>query len=442
MVRNRKEIVVFISSPGDCETERQAVREVLTELNKTVARSKGFFFQDIGWEELSPGLGTNPQAVIDEQLGDYNILLGIMWMRFGTPIPGGAQSGTEHEINLAIESWERVGEPRVMFYFNESPPSNPYDIDINQFSKVKDFREKLQMRGLTASFQGTDEFRKKLRGHLHNLLDYLHKPVPKTSTTTSNLPESPYHGFNDKFRDIISPIYYDNAQSYLHLIFGSIADIRETTVVLPVGQDFDFWQRGPRSVLASFENIRIEDEFFFTTLGNLWPEKDRPRAAGLGTSRFLKLPKNGNNLHGVMFTVTTRDISAHPAHRGLYVNTPIEGIDHTLEQLLHVAESKNVKSIAIPLLGAGYANIRRTCNHANLKQLVEEAILCISIQKLEARLKEPSSCLERGFIVVYSQTPHSKKENQIWELSTKYVRGNSAKRAKIVENLLAEIENS
>src|SRR6267154_5242725 len=86
---NRKEIRVFISSPSDCDIERRAAIQVLEELNKTMGMREGLFFQALRWDDLAPGLGKNPQAVIDEQLGAYDVLVGIMWMRFGTPIPGG-----------------------------------------------------------------------------------------------------------------------------------------------------------------------------------------------------------------------------------------------------------------------------------------------------------------------------------------------------------------
>ena len=95
----RDEIRVFLSSPGDCEAERLAVSHVLDEMNRTVGERERLFFQLVLWEDFAPGLGSNPQAVIDEQLCGYDVLVGVMWMRFGTPIPGGLGSGTEHAVS-------------------------------------------------------------------------------------------------------------------------------------------------------------------------------------------------------------------------------------------------------------------------------------------------------------------------------------------------------
>lgn len=178
----RKEIRVFVSSPGDCDAERDAVSRVLDELNRTAGERERLFFQTIRWEDLAPGLGDNPQAVIDEQLGDYSVLVGIMWMRFGTPIPGGAGSGTEHEVQQAISTWARVGEPRVMFYFKQDPPKDLSAVDPAQLAKVQDFTKQLQAKGLSQSFHGTLEFESKLRIHLNKLVGHFAEPAKKTGT--------------------------------------------------------------------------------------------------------------------------------------------------------------------------------------------------------------------------------------------------------------------
>lgn len=41
---HRKEIRVFVSSPGDCSPERDAVMRVLTEMNRTVGEREALFF--------------------------------------------------------------------------------------------------------------------------------------------------------------------------------------------------------------------------------------------------------------------------------------------------------------------------------------------------------------------------------------------------------------
>ena len=55
----------------------------------------------VRWEShCNPGVGSNVQSVINEQIGPTDIYVGIMWKRFGTPT-GRAGSGTEEEFKAA-----------------------------------------------------------------------------------------------------------------------------------------------------------------------------------------------------------------------------------------------------------------------------------------------------------------------------------------------------
>ena len=96
----REEIRVFLSSPGDCQPEGDGVLRILDEMNRTIGERERLFFQLVRWEDLPPGLGSNPQAVIDEQLGAYNVLIGVMWMRFRTPIACIKGEAYEHNNDL------------------------------------------------------------------------------------------------------------------------------------------------------------------------------------------------------------------------------------------------------------------------------------------------------------------------------------------------------
>jgi hypothetical protein len=162
----------------------------------------------------------------------------------------------------------------------------------------------------------------------------------------------------------------------------------------------------------------------------------------LGTSKYLTLPQNDNELTGVIFTVTTRNISSDPLDRGRYVNTPIEGIDHVVDKVVQEANSNNVNFLALPLLGAGFANIRRTFNREDLRLVIEKVILCITIQRLEEALKNPSTSLRRGVIVIFSEKSFSEKEHQMWEFTTKFLGSGANKREGIINSLLIDIEHA
>jgi hypothetical protein len=269
--------------------------------------------------------------------------------------------------------------------------------------------------------------------------------LPTTASTTpppstQPLEAEPYEGFSNSFREVVAAQRVATAGALLHVVFGSIADIREMVVVIPVGQSFDFMQRGPRSVLASFEGIRVKGRPFFEEIDARWPPAQRPRAAGLGNTKYVPLPQNTHALPGVVFVVTTRNLSTARDDYGLYANTPIEGIDLILDGVIEAATTNQLPSLAVPLLGAGYANIRRTTDDAKLGRLLRQAVALLAIEKLQENLRAESSPLKRAVVVVYSQHPQSEEEHSLWESVTRFL-GSRSGRSTQIEALLMEIND-
>jgi hypothetical protein len=263
--------------------------------------------------------------------------------------------------------------------------------------------------------------------------------APKVlSKDDQSVHEIPYGGFHQDFREVVAVHHIEETKAHLHVVFGSIADIQNMPVAIPVGQSFDFLQRGPRSVLASFEDMRIGRSLFFDYIDATWPVVQRPRAAGLGHTKYIPLPKNAHNLPGALFVVTTRDLSGKSEHYGYFVNTPIEGIDIILDGVVHVARSQQFKSIALPLVGTGYANIRRTTNQRELRCLLEQAVVLLTIQKLLEALGDKASTLRRAVIVIYSGSPQGQDEHDLWQVVTRFFGSTNKERENQLRTLVQD----
>jgi len=248
------------------------------------------------------------------------------------------------------------------------------------------------------------------------------RPVIKTeSLPTEIIPAYPYEQFLQFFREPLSYKRFSTSGSILHIVFGKIVESQFTTVVLPVSQSFDFRQRGPKSVLASFEKVLIDGKYFFSAIDDLWPIEQRFKYAGIGHTHFLKLPNNSQDLHGIIFTVTTRDLSSNPENYGRYLDTPLDGIEYTLDKVIERAVEEKVSSIALPLLGTGYANVRYAANNAQASIILRQAVLGLTIHKLEKQLAQPNNSLCRATIVIYSLNPNSEEENVFWKFLVKFI---------------------
>jgi hypothetical protein len=120
----------------------------------------------VGYETDSyPDLGS-PQDVINRQIPvDYDIFIGVMWKRCGTPTKT-ASSGTIEEYRRACEKRKEGGLPRVMFYFCDEPIAIPSEEELTQLAEVLKFRHEVNEIGLTSSYPSHTEFIEHVRGGL------------------------------------------------------------------------------------------------------------------------------------------------------------------------------------------------------------------------------------------------------------------------------------
>ena len=99
---NVKIFKCFISSPSDTEKEREICEQIFAEINESLGKAYNFRIESLRWEnDVRPSFGIDGQDVINKQIGnDYELFIGIMNKRFGTPTSK-AGSGTEEEFNNA-----------------------------------------------------------------------------------------------------------------------------------------------------------------------------------------------------------------------------------------------------------------------------------------------------------------------------------------------------
>lgn len=181
---------IFLASPSDLAEERMAVKRAVDELNGIVKQTMNVQLEILMWETDSyPSAGIDAQDIINSQIGDdYDIFIGMMWQKFGTPT-GRAGSGTEEEFERAYNKFvETKGETKIMLYFS-SKPISPDEIDLDQLSKVKAFKKRVESMGvLYGSFSDVYSFEKILKMHLTKHLSDIVKLPEKKSDLITTIP--------------------------------------------------------------------------------------------------------------------------------------------------------------------------------------------------------------------------------------------------------------
>lgn len=177
-----KTLRIVVASPGDVKTERDIVPEVVEELNRGVAELVGLRVDVSRWEtDTYPGFHADgPQGLIDRilRISDADVLIGIFWKRFGTPVKD-AGSGTEHEFLLAYKTWKRKRRPQIMMYFRQKPYKATTKAESDQWGKVLEFQKNFPEEGLWWPYTDRREFEKLLREHLTNFLKDRKRPQRK-----------------------------------------------------------------------------------------------------------------------------------------------------------------------------------------------------------------------------------------------------------------------
>ena len=168
MPRSEDVLSIFLASPSDVSAERARLGEVVADWNRAWSRNLGLRLELLCWEnDAYPDIGEDAQAIINEQIPqDWDLFIGIMWSRFGTPT-GRAGSGTEEEFQRAISRHKAApGSVSVMLYFKDAAIA-PSKMDLAQMSQVQAFKATIQSHGLlTWDFVDTDQFEKLIELHI------------------------------------------------------------------------------------------------------------------------------------------------------------------------------------------------------------------------------------------------------------------------------------
>lgn len=168
MAHRETVVQAFIASPSDVAEEREALEEVVDEINATWARDQGMRLELIKWEtDVRPGVADDAQQVVNDQIGEgYDLFIGVMWHRMCTQT-GRNDSGTIEEFEKALERFHNDRESvEIMFYFKTA--AVPLDeVDPDQLKGVKSFKSRISDEGvLYWEFSDVENFKALTRIHL------------------------------------------------------------------------------------------------------------------------------------------------------------------------------------------------------------------------------------------------------------------------------------
>lgn len=202
MAKTEQVLSIFLASPGDVCDERGRVGAFVDEWNNLWSGEFGIHLRLVKWETHAyPAAGADGQDVINTQIcEEYDVFLGIMWKRFGTPTSRAA-SGTAEEFERAMERYRVTGNPQLMFYF-KTADSDTED-NAPQLHSVQQFRSKLAKDGLLYwEFLSPEQFGQLVRVHLTRHIQNWAKRHSKRPETTNAVQSDLANRFNGYLHNI------------------------------------------------------------------------------------------------------------------------------------------------------------------------------------------------------------------------------------------------
>jgi hypothetical protein len=189
MADTRKIVKVFLASPGDLPDERRAANAVVDEFNKLWADALGYHVELVGWEDTVSRYG-RPQELINQDLDQCELFIGMMWKKWGTPpgIDGGYTSGFEEEFERSIRKRTEEGRPEISLLFKQVDP-DLLDDPGGELRKVMTFKEKIiaQKTVLFETFSDVRDLEGKIRSCITNYVQRLRDEEAKKASGASQV---------------------------------------------------------------------------------------------------------------------------------------------------------------------------------------------------------------------------------------------------------------
>ncbi len=128
-------IPVFIGSPGDVYQERDVTERAVLTLAPRLSGLFGETLVPLRWEQFAPissADASHPQIDILRRIEPGSIFIGILGMKYGTPLPKSGIAGTETEFNHALANRHRI---TILSYFQQDSTDENRDLRVYKLKR-------------------------------------------------------------------------------------------------------------------------------------------------------------------------------------------------------------------------------------------------------------------------------------------------------------------
>jgi len=176
---NYQIIKIFLSCPGDLIAEKNIVKKEISKLSNVLQEICRIQLEVFSWDNTAfSDRGASGEDVILEQVGLYDVYLGLIGSKLGQPTKKDV-SGTAEEYQDALDKNSIDGKPTIMF-FEISRQLDSATVDIEEMRKVRAFIERVRNDGVLTKTVSISDLSDQVHIHLfHSLLKNNLLPINK-----------------------------------------------------------------------------------------------------------------------------------------------------------------------------------------------------------------------------------------------------------------------
>lgn len=237
-----EKIQVVLASPSDLMEERQMIKELINSFNPLYMKYDICIDLRM-WENVAPGMDADgPQGVIDIDLEipKADIFVCLYWKRIGTILPNENIAGTEHELNIALNSYHKRRKPDIKAFFKAYELSE----ENSDTKKIKEISKRLQPLGLYTPFDSIDTLKEMITIILQSevmkriqkmeaVTPIIHKyvEISNTEKLVENLVDNRKLVLNKGYYDVLdfqtnmSTVFKEEVFDGMELVVSDVSDI-------------------------------------------------------------------------------------------------------------------------------------------------------------------------------------------------------------------------
>ena len=349
---------LLLSCPGDVLDLKDTITECVKSFNASIGEINNIRIELKHWSTDSfSQSGDKPQNILNRQfVDDCDLCVALLGIRFGTPTDN-YDSGTEEEIEKMLEQNKQV------FLFFVERNVDPSEIDLEQYKKVQEFKNKYTDKGVYTVVKSADELRSKFQNALS--LYFIKLVSPSTAQLQPTLaPKLIISSADDDGTSI--PLVYTNYQKIKLVrdketaIKELIGEISESTITQPIEETFEEHDSGdsdeelqgmPMSkFIEASKNQKIITKQFDSFMGRKPPEykkveiseEDKGLISDFCKKHDVKLEGDFYFLGNLQIEIKTALITAFGSSSTSYLGSESERNKHELlENLLDKIKEYN-----------------------------------------------------------------------------------------------------